>query len=62
MNYLSAFLPTSILTFAAGRPDFENRNELPTDAVARLWYEIVTGALLRPIAGGRVVHWSLCAN
>ena len=24
-------------------PDFENRNRLTTDAVARLWYEIVTG-------------------
>jgi predicted amidohydrolase YtcJ/beta-lactamase class A len=29
-------------------PDFENRNRLTTDAVARLWYEIVTGRAASP--------------
>ncbi|MBZ5591001.1 MAG: class A beta-lactamase-related serine hydrolase [Acidobacteriia bacterium] len=29
-------------------PDFENRNKLTTDAVARLWYEIVTGRAASP--------------
>jgi predicted amidohydrolase YtcJ/beta-lactamase class A len=29
-------------------PDFQNRNKLTTDAVARLWYEIVTGRVASP--------------
>jgi len=29
-------------------PDFENRNKLTTDAVSRLWYEIVTGRAASP--------------
>jgi hypothetical protein len=29
-------------------PDFENRNKLTTDAVARLWYEIVSGRAAKP--------------
>jgi predicted amidohydrolase YtcJ/beta-lactamase class A len=33
-------------------PDFVNRNKLTTDAVARLWYEIVTGRAASP-AGTR---------
>ena len=33
-------------------PDFENRNKLTTDAIARLWYEIVTGRAASP-AGTR---------
>src|SRR5258708_15189425 len=31
-------------------PNFENRNRLTTDAVARLWYEIVTGRSASPAA------------
>jgi hypothetical protein len=33
-------------------PDYENRNRLTTDAIARLWYEIVTGSAASP-AGTR---------
>jgi beta-lactamase class A len=29
-------------------PDFDNRNKLTTDAIARLWYEIVTGRAASP--------------
>ena len=36
--------------------DFENRNRLTTDAVARLWYEIVTGRAASPSGTREMLH------
>jgi beta-lactamase class A len=37
-------------------PNFEHRNRLTTDAVARLWYEIVTGRAVAPAATHEILN------
>ena len=37
-------------------PNFENRNRLTTDAIARLWYEIVTGRAASPAATREIMN------
>src|ERR1700730_6065502 len=37
-------------------PNFENRNRLTTDAVARLWYEIVTGRAASPASTRQMMN------
>ena len=37
-------------------PNFENRNRLTTDAVARIWYEIVTGRAASPVGTSAMMN------